>query len=184
MRSGIGLAAALIVLAALPVSATAQDAASCALIPADAQRLACYDALFGGAPATEREGAVVIASEQMIPARPSGRDQAQLTIACEAGQLQVLFGFAGQLVSITGNNGAITFQFDQNPPFVRNLPASQSNTELGYFTSTESRMFLGQFAGADTLRVRIQPVNSRSLAVDFRVAAAYPEIQAVSEACR
>lgn len=175
---------ALVFFAAMPASVAAQDAAACALIPVDGQRLACYDAIFRDAALPEREGAVVIASEQFIPARPSGRDQAQLTIACEAGQLQVLFGFAGQLVSITGNNGAITFQFDQNPPFVRNLPAAPSNTELGYFNSIESRMFLGQFAGADTLRVRIQPVNSRSLAVDFRVGAAYPEIQAVSEACR
>lgn len=183
MRKIAAVVLGTIILSAPPVIGQDSDAAACAAIAADGQRLACYDAIFRTVPMATGE-AVVIASEQMIPARPSGRGHASLRLICENGELQVRFGFAGQAVTITGTNGPITFQFDQNPPTVRNLEASADNLEIGYWRSVDSRVFLSRFAGADALRVRITPPNLRSLAVDFHIAEAMPQIQALSESCQ
>jgi hypothetical protein len=171
------------VLPAGPAAAQPADGAACATIPAAFERLACYDAIFrpgGGEPAPQ---SVMLVSEQQIPARPNGRDHARLRVVCDAGTLSVRFAFAGHMVSITGRNGPLTLQFDQSPPATSNLAVSPDNTEIGYWTTPESRAFIAQLVAADGLRVRITPNNFRSLQVDFRLGGQAEALTALSEAC-
>ena len=110
---------------------------SCAAIGDDAQRLACYDGVFRSeAPATTG-GELVFSSERLIPARPSGREPATISVACVAGVPTVHFGFANQLVSSTGDIAPVTLQVDQGPTLVRTMPSSPDNTFfLVFFNDT------------------------------------------------
>src|SRR6218665_509606 len=86
---------------------------SCAPLSDDAARLACYDAIFRDTAPVEPVEQLVLDSERLIPARPTGREPATFTIACDGAAPSVRFAFAGQLVSATGDIAPITFQVDQ-----------------------------------------------------------------------
>lgn len=170
--------------ALLSAPAAAQESGvSCARIEDDAERLACYDSLFRTeAPLAEGSETVTIASERLIPAFPTGREPAEMIVACSEGQLTVQFQFAGQILS-TGDIAPITFQVDQNATAVRTLRASPDNTAVGFWTTPESNAFLSSLVGGTNLKVRMTPVRQRSLTVDFRLAAHRDAIEAVRLAC-
>ena len=156
---------------------------SCAAIGDDAQRLACYDGVFrADAPAAGEE--LVFNSERLIPARPSGRGPATLSIACVAGAPAVGLAFANQLVSSTGDIAPVTLQVDQGPTQVRTMQSSEDNTSLTFATARESEAFLDSLVGGDLLKVRMTPVRQRSASVTFRLEEAVPQIQALRESCR
>lgn len=168
----------------LSAPALAQESgSSCAAIADDAQRLACYDRLFRTDNPPAGEGTVTIESERLIPAVPTGREPAEMIVACDSGLLTVQFRFAGQLVSATGDIAPITLQVDQNATIVRTLRSSEDNTAAGFWTTQESAAFLDSLTGGTNLKVRMTPVRQRSLTVDFRLDAQAEAIQAVREAC-
>jgi hypothetical protein len=178
------LAGLAIVIASLGAPAVAQSTPrQCAAIADDGERLACYDALFG-APVEAAGEPIVVQSERMIPALPSGRGLATLTIACVSGAIDVSFSFAGQLVSNTGDIAPLTLQIDQNATSVRTLSANDANTALSFSTPREANAFLDSLAGGTNLKVRVTPVRQRSLTVDFRLPAIRDEVAALRAACR
>jgi type VI secretion system protein VasI len=177
------------VLALLPllfVSAPAfgqSDGAQCASIENGVDRLACYDGLFR--PGTVPTGALeaVLESTQLIPARPSGRAPATLTVRCEAGDLSIRFGFAGNTLSALGNDAGLTLQYDLQTDRSRTLPVDTSNTAIIIGDRAEASAFVDSLAGATNLTARVTPVNSRSLSVRFRVDSFVQEAQAVRDGC-
>lgn len=154
----------------------------CTAIAADTERLACYDAIFQHV-GTPGDLSVAFASEQLIPARPSGRAPATITVACSAGILNVAFGFAGNTMSALGNDAGITLQFDLQAARSRTLPANAGNTALVIDNTPEAAAFLDTLQGATNLTVRVTPVNSRSLSVRFRVDAMADAVAPVRAAC-
>jgi hypothetical protein len=165
------------------VPAVAQSSPElCAAMAEDMERLACYDAIFR-AEDTAPADAVVIESERMIPARPTGRAPAMMTVACEAADIVVSFAFAGHFVSNTLDIAPVTFQVDQNATSVRTLAADTTNTSLRFAPGTESESFLDGLAGGTNLRVRMTPVRQRSLTVDFRVSNHVDAIGALRAGC-
>lgn len=166
----------------MPVAAqsTAQE---CAAVAADTDRLACYDALFRATGAVPVGDAVLVQSQALIPARPSGRGSAEMTIACAAGGPMVAFTFAGQLVSATGDIAPVTFQLDAGGTSVRTLAADANNTQLSFAPGRESEAFLDTLAGATNLKVRMTPVRQRSLTMDFRIDGVADQIAAVRASC-
>jgi type VI secretion system protein VasI len=174
---------------ALALPAHAQDTGeTCAAIAADAERLACYDAIFrapidGPVIETPAASEVLITSEQLIPARPVGRAPAEMVIACVEGQIGVRFAFANQLLSSTSDNVGVTLQVDLGGNIVRNLPVDDENLSASFATAADANVFLETLEGARSLRVRITPVRQRSLTVDFRLADFRDEIGAVRAAC-
>lgn len=156
----------------------------CATIVATSERLACYDGLFGAPASTApTELSAVIESEQLIPARPTGRGRATLTVACRGGVLSVLFSFAGQRVAEPGGGGSITFLVDEQAPNIRLLAPSEDLLSLGYFDTGDAGEFLTSLAGANRLRVRFTPQNQRSLSVSFRLTDLEAQVAPVREAC-
>jgi hypothetical protein len=153
----------------------------CATIEADPDRLACYDAIFRNE--VGQGEAVVIESERLIPALPTGREPATMTIACETAQVVTSFAFAGQFVSNTGDIAPVTLQVDQNATSVRTLTADGSNTSLRFAPGRESEAFLDSLAGGTNLRVRMTPVRQRSLTVDFRLPEHTDAIAALRSGC-
>ena len=156
---------------------------SCAAIGDDAQRLACYDGVFRG-DAPDAPGGLSYDSERLIPARPSGRAPATFALACVAGQPQVSFGFAGQLVSATGDIAPATLQIDQRQTQVRTMQSTEANTRLTFGSPRETLAFLDSLEGGRSLEVRVTPIGQRSLTVNFRLAEALDEIRALRESCR
>lgn len=176
----------MLALMVLPAPVAAQIAGSpavCAVVADDAERLACYDAIFRGPAGAGAGTQVVIESTQLIPARPTGRKPATMTIACSGGVLGVSFAFAGQLLSETGDDAAISFQVQQTGNVVRNLPVSPDNTSIGFPGSRDSDAFLETLEAGDNVVVRITPVRQRSVQVQFRLAERQADIAAVRAAC-
>jgi hypothetical protein len=155
---------------------------ACAAIAADPERLACYDAIFRDAAVLPAD-AVVIESARPIPARPTGREPATMTIACEPSGVVVSFAFAGQLVSNTSDIAPVTLQVDQGGTSVRTLAADDSNTSLRFAPGRESEAFLDSLAGGTNLRVRMTPVRQRSVTVVFRLPEYFDDIAALRAGC-
>lgn len=172
----------LAVVCGLPAMAQSRPEA-CAAIADDGERLACYDAVFRGTGDAPAGDAVVIASERLIPAQPTGRQPATMTVACEGGDLSVSFAFAGQQISASGDIAPITFQVDQNVTSVRSLGVSDDNTSLGFTTPSESAAFLDSLAGGNSLKVRLTPARQRPLTVDFRLPPTIEAIAALRAGC-
>lgn len=156
---------------------------SCATIGDDAQRLACYDNIFRVERPAAPEG-LSYNSERLIPARPSGRAPATFALACVEGQPQASFGFAGQLVSATGDIAPLTLQVDQRQTLVRTMQAIEGNTRLTFSNPRETQAFLDSLEGGANLEVRVTPIGQRSLTVNFRLTEALPAIRALRESCR
>ena len=157
---------------------------SCAGMADDAARLACYDSIFRADPPAAPEGSLSYESERLIPARPSGRAPATFAVACVAGKPQVSFGFAGQLVSATGDIAPVTLQVDQRQTLVRTMQSTESNTRLTFANDRETQAFLDYLAGGRALEVRMTPIGQRSLTVNFRLTEALDEIAALRDSCR
>ena len=162
--------------------AAAQSGAQCAAIAPDAERLACYDGLFRSETAAA-ENSVTLESEQTIPAWPSGRAPATITVSCQAGELQIAFGFAGNTMSALGRDTGITLQYDLARARSSTLPVNADNTAIVIDNSADVRSFLDGLAGATNLTVRVTPASTRSLSVRFRVDAFAREVAPVVAAC-
>jgi type VI secretion system protein VasI len=176
-----------VALTALIMAAPAQGqetGESCAAVADDAARLACYDGIFRTDAPASPEGGLSYQSERLIPARPSGREPATLTVGCEAGQARVSFGFAGQLVSATGDIAPLTLQVDQRQTQVRTMQSTDGNTRLTFGSQRETEAFLDSLGGGRSLEVRVTPIGQRSLTVNFRLNEALAEIQALRDSCR
>jgi type VI secretion system protein VasI len=185
VRSLILLAFLPLMLAASPASAQpAADPAACAAIGDDAERLACYDAIFRNGPGVDPATTVVIESNFPIPARPTGRGPATMEVSCTAGTLGVRFTFAGQLLSETGDDAGISFQVQQTGNVVRNLPVADDNKSVIFPSETQADTFLESIEGGDSLIVRITPPRQRSLQVEFDLKTHTEDIGRIRELCR
>ena len=173
------LALLLPLLSATPTLAQ-QGGAICAGIANDPERLACYDAIFRAAP-TNPANSVAFNSEQLIPARPSGRQPAVMTVACVSDELSVKFAFAGNTMSAIGNDAGITLQLDLQAARSRTLPTADNNTAL--IINRDAAAFLDSLQGATNLTVRVTPVSSRSLSVRFKLAGVDEAVAPVRAAC-
>jgi len=180
----------LAILAALPAlllgatpASSQTDGASCAAIANDTERLACYDSVFRAGSGADAQ-AVVIQSQQLIPAVPSGRGNATMTIACEAGELVVRFGFAGNVLAPTGSNTGISLQRDLLRAQAMILPPNENGTELLIRGNDQVVGFLNSLEGITNLGARVTPASSRSLNVRFRVDAVPQQVAPVIAACR
>lgn len=159
--------------------------ADCAAIADDGQRLACYDALFrNGSPADAADAPVVIQSQTLIPAQPAGREPATMTFSCDAGELELRFGFAGNLLSATGSSTGITFTRDLSGDQVMTLPPSDNGTELIMSPTARVASFLDWLRGGTNVTVRVTPASNRSLSVRFRIAELQTELAPLLQSCR
>ena len=175
----------LVVLAAflgLSAPSMAQSGAQCTGIGDDAERLACYDNLFAGV-VPQADGTVVtFESEQLIPARPSGRAPATITVSCEANGLQVAFGFAGNTLSSLGNDVGLTLQYDLTRRS-STLPVGNDNTSVLIDNTRDALAFIDNLAGVTNLTVRVTPASTRTLSVRFSVGSFATSVAPVVEAC-
>ena len=163
--------------------ALAQSGAQCAAIGDDAERLACYDALFRNSASVDAPMGVTLESEQLIPAHPSGRAPATITVFCEANVLQVAFAFAGNTMSALGRDTGITLQYDLARARSSTLPVNADNTAILIDNTADAMAFLDGLIGATNLTVRVTPASTRSLSVRFRVDAFAQEVAPVIAAC-
>ncbi|MBJ3784942.1 hypothetical protein [Devosia sediminis] len=168
---------------AVPLPAMAQTGAQCAAIGDDGERLACYDGVFRSGATSPDAVSVTLESEQLIPARPTGRAPATITVSCEADVLQIAFGFAGNTMSSLGRDAGITLQYDLARARSSTLPVNADNTAILIDNSADARAFLDGLNGATNLTVRVTPTSTRSLSVRFRVDAFAQEVAAVEAAC-
>lgn len=153
-----------------PAVMAQQTGAQCTTIVADGERLACFDSAFAAAPAVDATASMVVfESEQLIPARPNGREPATIVVACDAGILSVAFAFAGNTMSALGNDAGITWQFDLQAARSRTLPVNAENTAILLNNTRDALAFIQSLEGATNLTVRVTPVNSRSLSVRYRL---------------
>ncbi len=155
----------------------------CTTIAADAERLACFDAAFAAPVAAATADSVVFESEQLIPARPNGRQPATITVSCDSGVLRVAFAFAGNTMSALGNDAGITWQFDLQAARSRTLPVNADNTAVLLDNTRDALAFIQSVVGATNLTVRVTPVSSRSLTVRYRVGDFGDRVAPVRSAC-
>ncbi|WIJ24552.1 hypothetical protein [Devosia sp. RR2S18] len=183
MRYLTGLALLPLFFVPVPTVLAQPNGVACATIEADAQRLACYDEIFRPGGEIPISDGVVLPSEQLIPARPSGRAPATLTVACEAGTLNVEFAFAGNELSASGRDAGISLQYDLQRSRSRTLPVNDTNTALVINGTPETLEFLSGLVGTTNLTARVTPINSRSLTVRFRLNDFLDRVAPVRTAC-
>lgn len=176
------LVLALPVVLGLALPASAQSGAQCAALADDVERLACYDNVFRADNPTEDKDAVTLLSEQLIPAHPSGRQPATITVFCEAAELKVAFGFAGNTMSALGRDTGITLQYDLTRRS-STLPVNSENTAVLIDNTRDALAFIDNLAGVTNLTVRVTPASTRTLSVRFRVDAFAQEVAPVIAAC-
>jgi hypothetical protein len=176
---------ALLPILAVPVPAALaqQDARQCTAIAADAERLACFDAAFATADRANGEASIVLESQQLIPARPTGRAPATITIACTDEILSVAFAFAGNTISALGRDAGLTWQLDLGTRTSRTLPVDESNTALLLDNTRDALAFLRSLEGANNLTVRVTPASSRTLSVRYELAPLRELVAPVLAAC-
>lgn len=162
--------------------ANAQTGAQCAAIDDDGARLVCYDDVFRAASAPVDASAIVFESEQLIPARPSGRAPATITVSCQPNGLQIAFGFAGNTLSSLGNDVGMTLQYDLTRRS-STLPVNADNTAVLIDNSRDALAFIDNLAGVTNLTVRVTPASARTLSVRFRVDAFAQNVAPVVAAC-
>lgn len=167
----------------MPAVMAQETGAQCTAIADDAERLACFDTAFAALATTVAADSVVFESEQLIPARPNGRQPATITVSCDAGVLRVAFAFAGNTMSALGNDAGITWQFDLQAARSRTLPVNADNTAIVLDKTSDALAFIQSVVGATNLTVRVTPVNSRSLTVRYRVEDFAGSIAPVRAAC-
>ncbi|MBE7733796.1 hypothetical protein [Devosia faecipullorum] len=167
---------------ALGGQANAQTGAQCAAIDDDGARLVCYDEVFRTASSLPDASAVVFESEQLIPARPSGRAPATITVSCQPNGLQIAFGFAGNTLSSLGNDVGMTLQYDLTRRS-STLPVNADNTAVLIDNSRDALTFIDNLAGVTNLTVRVTPTSARTLSVRFRVDAFAQNVVPVVAAC-
>ena len=155
----------------------------CAAIAGDVERLICYDGIFRAATTSGQNVSVSLESEQLIPARPSGRAPAVMTVSCDAGLLSVAFAFAGNTLSALGNDAGLTLQYDVQAARSRTLPVNADNTAVLINNSRDAEAFLDGLVGTTNLTARVTPANSRSLSVRFRVDGFIEQVAPVRAAC-
>lgn len=148
--------------------AAAQSGAQCAAIAEDGSRLACYDDVFRTDTAAAQSEAIIFESEQLIPARPSGRAPATISVSCEPNGLRIAFGFAGNLLSSLGNDVGMTLQYDLSRRS-STLPVNEDNTAVLIDNTRDALAFINNLAGVTNLTVRVTPASTRTLSVRFRV---------------
>lgn len=181
MRRFVAVLAVLAFLA-LNGPASAQTAAQCSAIADDGDRLVCYDSLFLNAqPPSDADG-VTFESEQLIPARPSGRAPATITVSCQPNGLQVAFGFAGNTLSSLGNDVGMTLQYDLTRRS-STLPVNSENTAVLIDNTRDALAFIDNLAGVTNLTVRVTPTSARTLSVRFRVDSFAQAVAPVVAAC-
>lgn len=173
-------------LAVTPAMAQA-TAEACVALEEDAARLACYDALFRtGEPPELGDAAldpVVLLSQRVIPARPSGREPARVMFSCRDGNVEVSFRFASQFVSNTGDIAPLTYQIDSGVTTVRTMRANEDNTELHFASQVDTETFLNSLIDGNNLRVRVTPVRQRSVNVVFSLPEFADGIEALRANC-
>lgn len=162
--------------------AFAQSGAQCAPIASAEERLACYDAVFRLDPSAVATSSAVVESEQLIPARPSGRAPATITISCEAKGLQIAFGFAGNNISALGRDAGLTLQYDLQRRS-STLPVNADNTAILIDNPRDARAFVDSLAGVTNLTLRMTPANTRTLSVRFQVDAILQAAEPVVATC-
>lgn len=174
---------ALMLLPVLPIiPAFAQSTgASCAAIAGAPERLACYDSVFRTAQG-DSANSFTFSSETLIPAKPSGRQPAIITVACTAGALSVKFSFAGNTMAPIGNDTGITLQLDLQAARSMTLPIADNNTAL--VMNQDAIGFLDSLHGANNLTVRVTPVRSRSLSIRFKLDGVNEAVAPIRAACR
>lgn len=166
---------------ALPASA--QSGAQCSAIEADAERLACFENAFSAGSEAEPIASVTLESQQLIPANPSGRAPATITVSCGTEGLQVAFGFAGNTMSILGNDVGLTLQYDLLRARSSTLPVNSDNTAVLIDNTRDAQAFVQGLEGATNLTVRVTPATTRSLNVRFNVSDFDDAVGPVVEAC-
>jgi hypothetical protein len=167
----------------VPEALAQSGVAQCVGVQADTERLACYDAIFRNNGPQASALSVVIESEQLIPARPSGRQPATMAISCESNVLTIAFAFAGNTMSALGRDAGLTLQSDLQPARSRTLPVNETNTAIVVDNTRDAVALLDSLAGTNNLTARVTPVASRSLSVRFRVDAIMAEVAPVRAAC-
>ncbi|NMA99129.1 MAG: hypothetical protein GX970_13665 [Phyllobacteriaceae bacterium] len=180
-RALIGAVLPLFLASILP--AAAQTGAQCAAIDSDTERLACYDGVFRNGAQTVSSERLILQSEQLIPARPNGRAPATIAVSCEAGNLQVAFGFAGNMMSALGNDARITLQNDLLQARSSTLPVNSTNTEILIDNTRDARAFIDGLVGARNLTVRVTPASTRSLNVRFDVSSFGDQVAPIVANC-
>ena len=183
MRKLSALALLPLLLASPTIVHAQSEPAACSALANDAERLRCYDGFFRQGSVSSDGLSIQLQSQQLVPARPSGRAPATVTVACEAGELTVAFSFAGNLLSALGNDTGITLQYDLQAARSRTLPVNETNTALVIDNTVDSLSFLRGLVGATNLTVRVTPANSRSLSVRFRVDEFTSDVEPVIAAC-
>lgn len=204
---GIGIAGCLGVLAAGPAAAQANVSGrtpqACAAITDDADRLACFDALFPrqmpagaepGAWALRIETSMLanrpnvyldVKSRETVPADYGTPERARLRVQCVENTTSVLFRLAGNYMSDYGEAGLIRYRIDDQPAQSVRGNATRDNLAIGLTTGSAAIPFVRRLFSASSLLVEVQPVNKSNAPVTltFPVAGLEQAIAPLRKAC-
>jgi len=192
-------------------SFAADDPKTCAMIPEDKYRLACYDRHFRepmnqpvDADMTPDEANETWRENWRRKIEKSGFDDSKkvilfsqstakyesrfksnyitLVIACRENTTSLWFNFGGLFMSDL-NNGKIDYRIDKRKPGAKNFRESNNHEALGLWSGSSSIPFIKQLFGAQTLLIRATPHSESAVTGEFKIGGLEYAIKPLREAC-
>ncbi|WP_298958430.1 type VI secretion system-associated protein TagO [uncultured Roseibium sp.] len=183
----------------------ADDLETCAQIPTDKYRLACYDRVMGHTPTKKSEKTDIAwrnswirsidksefndTTNVFLRARSKQKYESRfksnyitLIIACRENKTNLWFNFGGLFMSDL-NHSKIEYRIDKQKPASRRFRESNNHEALGLWSGASAIPFIKSLFGSETLLIRATPHIESAVTGHFQISGLEEAIKPLREAC-
>lgn len=182
------------------------DEATCSKIPADLDRLACYDRESGTTPVVHVENTAATAwqvqtevskltdkktvfltatSQSKVTCSWNSESDVWVMIRCEDGITSAIISSSCHMVSSPYNDyGKIDYRVDDKPAKSVSMQESTSNKALGLWSGRKAIPFIKQMLGGKHMIVKFTPYGDNPVTAEFDISGIDEAIKTLRTECK